>query len=224
MIPAAFVDTVRPGALLGGKYRVERVLGEGGMGVVVARHVELDQRVAIKFLLGPARSTPSAVERFLREARRGRQAAQRARRARARRGRARGRRAVHRHGVPGGRRPRRACSRSAARCRRPRPSTTCSGLRGHRRGARARHRPPRPQAGEPVPDADAPTGTTLVKVLDFGISKQLAARRRPARASSRARAAVIGSPLYMSPEQLRPRATSTRAPTSGRSASSSTSS
>jgi serine/threonine-protein kinase len=37
--------------VLGGKYRVERVLGSGAMGVVVlARHVELEQPVAIKIL------------------------------------------------------------------------------------------------------------------------------------------------------------------------------
>src|SRR5205085_7237908 len=37
--------------LLAGKYRVERILGEGGMGVVVAAHHELlDQRVAVKLL------------------------------------------------------------------------------------------------------------------------------------------------------------------------------
>ncbi|HVY48345.1 MAG TPA: serine/threonine-protein kinase, partial [Minicystis sp.] len=40
-----------PGSILLGKYRVERVLGEGGMGVVVeATHLELDQSVAIKLL------------------------------------------------------------------------------------------------------------------------------------------------------------------------------
>ena len=41
---------VQPGEVLAGKYRVERVLGVGGMGVVVAAmHVHLDQRVALKF-------------------------------------------------------------------------------------------------------------------------------------------------------------------------------
>ena len=43
---------VSQGTILAGKYRVERVLGVGGMGVVVAaRHLDLDERVAIKFLL-----------------------------------------------------------------------------------------------------------------------------------------------------------------------------
>ncbi len=59
---------VRPGDVLGGKYVVERVLGAGGMGVVVAaRHAQLKQRVALKFLLPAACEAPGAIERFLRE-------------------------------------------------------------------------------------------------------------------------------------------------------------
>jgi serine/threonine-protein kinase len=61
---------VRPGQLLAGKYCVEHVIGVGGMGVVVAaRHVELDRRVAIKFLLPSLLSRPEAVARFAGEAR-----------------------------------------------------------------------------------------------------------------------------------------------------------
>jgi eukaryotic-like serine/threonine-protein kinase len=59
-----------PGAIVAGKYRIERVLGEGGMGVVVAAvHLGLEQPVAIKFLLPEAMRSRVAVERFLREAR-----------------------------------------------------------------------------------------------------------------------------------------------------------
>ena len=48
---------VRQGDILAGKYRVERVLGAGGMGVVVAAcHLQLHQKVAIKFLLPEALS------------------------------------------------------------------------------------------------------------------------------------------------------------------------
>jgi serine/threonine protein kinase len=56
---------VKEGDILAGKYRVERVLGVGGMGVVVsALHVQLDERVAIKFLLPGALANPDAVARF----------------------------------------------------------------------------------------------------------------------------------------------------------------
>jgi len=61
---------VREGDLLAGKYRVEKVLGAGGMGIVVAaRHEQLEQRVAIKFVRDEALGNEEAVERFLREAR-----------------------------------------------------------------------------------------------------------------------------------------------------------
>jgi serine/threonine-protein kinase len=59
-----------PGTVVGGKYQVERVLGRGGMGVVVsAVHLQLGERVALKFLLGAMAKQPEYVERFLREAR-----------------------------------------------------------------------------------------------------------------------------------------------------------
>ena len=61
---------VAVGDVLAGKYRVERVLGAGGMGVVVAaEHLQLRQLVAIKFVLPDALGNAEAVERFLREAR-----------------------------------------------------------------------------------------------------------------------------------------------------------
>jgi eukaryotic-like serine/threonine-protein kinase len=59
-----------PGDVIAAKYEVERVLGEGGMGIVVAaRHAQLGQRVAIKFMRQDASLDPSGVGRFLREAR-----------------------------------------------------------------------------------------------------------------------------------------------------------
>ncbi len=61
---------VVPGTLLAQKYRVERILGQGGMGYVVeARHVALDERVALKFLLPAYATHPEASARFQREAR-----------------------------------------------------------------------------------------------------------------------------------------------------------
>ncbi|HVY49507.1 MAG TPA: serine/threonine-protein kinase, partial [Minicystis sp.] len=57
------------GEVLAGKYRVERVLGVGGMGAVVAAmHLQLGERVALKFLL-PSMATDETIERFAREAR-----------------------------------------------------------------------------------------------------------------------------------------------------------
>ena len=61
---------VIPGDVLAGKFRIEKVLGRGGMGVVVAAtHLQLDERVALKFLLPEALNHREAVARFEREAR-----------------------------------------------------------------------------------------------------------------------------------------------------------
>ncbi len=61
---------VRVGDVLAAKYRVDRVLGAGGMGVVVAAtHVQLDQVVALKFVRAKALHNPEIVARFEREAR-----------------------------------------------------------------------------------------------------------------------------------------------------------
>src|SRR5262245_60757553 len=58
------------GTVLAGKYRIESLLGAGGMGVVVAAtHVHLQERVAVKLLHPEMVKRASAVERFLREAR-----------------------------------------------------------------------------------------------------------------------------------------------------------
>jgi serine/threonine-protein kinase len=70
MTDRASTPPVAPGDVLAGKYRVERVLGAGGMGVVVqATHLELDERVAMKFLLPHAVESAEAAARFVREAR-----------------------------------------------------------------------------------------------------------------------------------------------------------
>jgi serine/threonine protein kinase len=74
MVSAAEGDAptapVQPGDLLAGKYRVQAILGQGAMGVVVAAiHEHLNQKVALKFLLPDALKSEDAVARFTREAR-----------------------------------------------------------------------------------------------------------------------------------------------------------
>src|SRR4051812_42435289 len=62
--------SLHEGTVIADKYRIERVLGAGGMGVVVvAVHLQLDERVAIKFLLPEVADSGEAVARFTREAR-----------------------------------------------------------------------------------------------------------------------------------------------------------
>ena len=61
---------VRVGEIVAGKYRVEKVLGAGAMGMVVAAtHVDLLEVRAIKFLQASMVGDADIVERFLREAR-----------------------------------------------------------------------------------------------------------------------------------------------------------
>jgi serine/threonine-protein kinase len=63
------VHEAQPGEILLGKYRVEEVIGIGGMGrVIKASHLYLQQPVAIKILLPQMAESQSTVARFLREA------------------------------------------------------------------------------------------------------------------------------------------------------------
>lgn len=58
------------GELIAGKYRVDRVLGVGGMGVVVAAtHLDLERSVAIKMIRRELANDESAISRFMLEAR-----------------------------------------------------------------------------------------------------------------------------------------------------------
>jgi serine/threonine-protein kinase len=58
------------GTTLGGKYRIERLLGEGGMGAVYeAMHIGTNRRIALKVISGDAsRHNPDVIARFVREA------------------------------------------------------------------------------------------------------------------------------------------------------------
>jgi serine/threonine-protein kinase len=60
-----------PGVIVDGKYRLERPIARGGMGfIVLGRHVQLDQPVALKFMYAwLAHTVPKGAARFLDEAR-----------------------------------------------------------------------------------------------------------------------------------------------------------
>jgi serine/threonine-protein kinase len=59
-----------PGDIIGGKYRVARVIGDGGMGTVYeARHEVLGTAVALKFLHAELAKRTGLAQRFLQEAR-----------------------------------------------------------------------------------------------------------------------------------------------------------
>jgi serine/threonine-protein kinase len=61
---------MQPGTVLLNKFVIERELGRGGMGLVLAaHHVELDERVAIKVVLPDHAKSEDVVKRFVREAR-----------------------------------------------------------------------------------------------------------------------------------------------------------
>ncbi len=193
---------VTEGQILAGKYRVEKVLGSGGMGVVVAAwHLELEQRVAVKFLHPLAMERPDTAERFRREAR----AAAKIRSEHVAR--------VIDVGIMEG----------------GLPYMVMEYLDGHDVAEEMQRAGLLPiasaidfvlQALEAIAEAHSvgivhrdlkpanlflslrPDGTRIVKVLDFGISKSLFGTSVSEMSLTRT-AALIGSPLYMSPEQMR---------------------
>ncbi len=191
---------VNLGDVLAGKYRVERVLGVGGMGVVVAAtHLELGQLVALKFLLPAAEANAEATARFIREAR----AAVR----------------ISSEHV--------ARVTDVGRLENGSPYMVMEYLDGvdlgeHVKGALLPIETAVDfvlQACEAIAVAHAlgivhrdlkpanlfvtmrPDGSALIKVLDFGISKVAGvADQHPSLTKT---SAVMGSPLYMSPEQMK---------------------
>ncbi len=190
---------VQVGDLVSGKYRVDRVLGQGGMGVVVAAvHEQLDQRVALKFLLPEVSAHPEIVQRFIREAR----ASVR----------------IHSEHV--------ARVLDVGTLPTGTPFMVMEYLEGHDLSEILQTRGPLPvqesvgfvlEACEAVAEAHSlgmvhrdlkpanlflanrPSGRPTVKVLDFGISKiPVTARDQMVTKTS----TVMGSPGYMSPEQM----------------------
>lgn len=64
------VRAVAPGQVIAGKYRIERQLGAGGMGIVLAASdIKLRRKVAIKAMAPALAADEHSVRRFLREAR-----------------------------------------------------------------------------------------------------------------------------------------------------------
>jgi serine/threonine protein kinase len=193
---------VREGEILAGKYRVDRVLGVGGMGVVVAaHHIDLDERVAIKFLLPETLGSAEAVARFAREAR----AAVKIK-------------SEHVARVS-----------DVGKLENGSPYMVMEYLEGsdlsawlEQRGALGVEQAVEfvLQASEAIAEAHAlgivhrdlkpanlfvikrPDGSLSVKVLDFGISKMTDVMGSGGDASMTKTSALMGSPLYMSPEQM----------------------
>jgi tRNA A-37 threonylcarbamoyl transferase component Bud32 len=191
---------IKAGDVLDRKYRVERVLGTGGMGMVVAcRHVQLGQRVALKFMLKEALADPSSAERFAREARS----------------------AVRLQS------PHTARVLDVGKLKNGEPYMVMEYLDGKDLDEVVRTDGPLPphvavdfilQACEAFAEAhslgmvhrdiklknlflaQSVDGRPLVKVLDFGLAKTIGAL---ADISLTATSAVFGSPQYMSPEQMR---------------------
>jgi serine/threonine-protein kinase len=190
------------GQVIAGKFIVERVLGVGGMGVVVsAKHMHLGQMVAIKFLRSDAAKNEEAINRFLREARAavGLQSAHVVR--------------VMDVGVLDDGMPYMVMEHLQGtdlnrvleqRKTLPEQEAVDYVLQGMEAIAEAHalgivHRDLKPAN---LFLTRSPDGSPLVKVLDFGISKASDTMRSQEQ-SLTATSAIMGSPLYMSPEQLR---------------------
>jgi eukaryotic-like serine/threonine-protein kinase len=187
------------GDVVVGKYRVERILGVGGMGcVVAAEHSDLGQTVAIKFLLAKAAKNPKNIERFKREA----QAAARIKSDHVARVTDIGTLPngtpymvmEHLDGEDLSERLLRGGVAIPEACRYI--LQACEALaEAHRAGIV--HRDLKPANLFLTPH---PAGGQRVKVLDFGISKILGPPG--AGADLTKTSALMGSPLYMSPEQM----------------------
>jgi serine/threonine-protein kinase len=203
MAPVSFAGTgIYEGEALLGKYKVERMLGRGGMGfVVAARHLGLDQTVAIKMLLPSSLTKPELVSRFAREAK----AAAKLRNEHVVRVMDVGELA---DGAPylvmEYLRGRDLSEVLAERGRLPITESVDCVLQSleaiaeaHARGLV--HRDLKPSN---LFLADRGGGAAIVKLLDFGISKH-PDDAGSAELSLTGKDAVIGSPRYMSPEQLR---------------------
>ena len=190
---------VQVGTVVAGRYRIERFIGKGGMGIVaLARHVELDEPVALKFLRPELSETPEAVRRFRRE---GRAAA---------RLRSKHIAKVHDNGMHDGL-PYLVMEYLEGESLGTMLSQlgpfgdwqvasyalqVCEALAiAHSRGIV--HRDLKPANIFVTQDVD---GSALMKVLDFGVSKVMDPERFDDSATTTA--LMLGSPSFMAPEQI----------------------
>src|SRR5262245_50897666 len=66
----SLAQTLAVGTVIAGRYRVERHLGQGGMGsVFLVQHVHTDERFALKLLHATVVKDATTLDRFRREAR-----------------------------------------------------------------------------------------------------------------------------------------------------------
>lgn len=201
-LPADVSAVPSVGDVIAGKYVIERELGAGGMGVVLAaRHRELDTQVAIKLMRGEVLDDPQASGRFLREAR----AAARLRGEHIAR--------VTDYGKLDSGEPYSVIEYLEGKDlsdvleEGPLPVAhaveyicqACEALiEAHGHGIV--HRDIKPSNLFLI---KTPSGKACVKVLDFGISKFTLAGEDSVELAKTSTQAVLGSPLYMSPEQMR---------------------
>ena len=193
--------TLTPGTVVSERYRVERIIGRGGMGAVyLATHIDLDAQVALKVLAPQVTNNADAVSRFFREARAsacisGEHVA----------------RVLDVGRLPGGA-----------------PFMAMEYLEGCDLGSLLEAEGPQSiedsieyilQAADAVAQAHArgivhrdlkprnlfltkrTDGTSLIKVLDFGISKAQG-HGHPTFVTTTHDGAFLGSPAYMAPEQI----------------------
>ena len=191
----------RPGDMVAGKYVIDRLLGQGGMGAVfAARHVKLSKPVAIKVMLADP-ANPEAAHRFINE---GRAAAN----------------IQNEHVVRvddvdeelgyaymvlellDGEDLSQLLTRQGKLSAPVAADYAIQALRGvmqaHAIGIV--HRDLKPSN---LFLAKRKDGLVVVKVLDFGISKTQASSALASPSALTSTKAMLGSPLYMSPEQLR---------------------
>lgn len=184
-----------------GKYRLDRQIGKGGMGAVYeARDLRLERVVAVKILLGPAFGQQSALRRFRREARATAHVSHP------------NIVALYDYGSLEGdgaylvmERLEGVTLRAELEARTSLPPALAAdwfdplldGLAAaHARGII--HRDLKP---ENVMGLQAAPGTLVVKILDLGLAK-FRTEDPPTTASVTAEGVVMGTPSYMSPEQL----------------------